>query len=692
MELMNKILSIKIPGITGKRKSTFAIVAIIIFTALLVIVMINYISNQRLVTGLIERTYKEIATKQFEYIEEWMELRVENTEKIAGTNDVIAGVNMTNATGLPAPGVRPYINDIMLEQGVYNGIVLISRRGAVCYATNPRWAAITIKELYKEIKNIDDVYIGNAIIQNSDKKTQTVSQPVCYPVYALPGERGGITGFVITFIDMTILADSISMINLGEGGHAFLTDKQGRIVSSSGEFEYKNGSKGVLLTDPSTGKPVEGVTECVKDGTAGSGQYTGHLGKTVIGIWKWYGYFEWVFLIEVDRWAALSSLRTMMIVYLLSALILIGIIALVIYYAFDRTMKPIRKIIDAIKTMSTGNLTVRTGIDKMSEVGTIGVNLDQFLDAITEIVKSMKEISVHLAASSNEMSSSSDFFTENVQKQAASAEEIMSTVEELSSGLENVSDGANNQFTSLTSLVDRMSELSDTINNMSTSVKEGLNLTGQISAKAQSGSASLAAMNKSMSTLGSRSREMTNIIEIINGISEQVNLLALNAAIEAARAGDAGRGFAVVADEIGKLADQTASSLKEIDSLVRVNNDEIGNGVSSVSAAVKVISDIIEGVETIIRMMNLIDRNMEKQLSSNQIVNDEAGKVQNMANEIRSATEEQKIAAEEIVKAVSYINELSQKNAASSEEMAASANELSGIAENLSKRVEFFKV
>ena len=81
-------------------------------------------------------------------------------------------------------------------------------------------------------------------------------------------------------------------------------------------------------------------------------------------------------------------------------------------------------------------------------------------------------------------------------------------------------------------------------------------------------------MNVSITNITESSQQVTDIISIIDDISDKINLLSLNAAIEAARAGEAGRGFAVVADEISKLADQTAASINDIDSLIRKNNNE----------------------------------------------------------------------------------------------------------------------
>lgn len=307
-----------------------------------------------------------------------------------------------------------------------------------------------------------------------------------------------------------------------------------------------------------------------------------------------------------------------------------------------------------------------------------------------DLLQKVKEQVFTLSASSEEMSKTSSSFSENAQNQAAFVEEVTSTVEEVSSVVENVSNNVGEQHNSINRLMAIIDKLSEIVGAVGERNREALTATAGISETVKTGEESLNTMNRSMANIIESSKEMTGIVEIITDISDKINLLSLNAAIEAARAGDAGRGFAVVADEISKLADRTASSIKEIDRLIRTNDGEISSGMSSVKQSSAVMKMIIEEVNRIDDITNAASENVKDQISKNDELNAEAANTRVRSDEIRIASEELKTVMMEIAKSVASINDLIQANASGAEEMASTSDVVKSVAVSLKYEVESF--
>ena len=339
-----------------------------------------------------------------------------------------------------------------------------------------------------------------------------------------------------------------------------------------------------------------------------------------------------------------------------------------------------------------GDLTVSINEVSEDEIGRLAGNFNKFVEKIKNVVADIKKVAVELNNMAGELNRATGIFSDNSQAQASSIEEVNATTEELSAGMEMISDSTKVQAESMTALMSRMGELSDLINETSSSIDESISLGVKMSSEARNGENSLRSMTESMDKIEDSSSQVYNIIKIINDISEQINLLSLNAAIESARAGEAGRGFAVVADEISKLADQTAGSIKDINRLIKSNEEEIKNGSSKVDEAVRIFGIIIHAVEQVTDMMNKVSGFMGKQIEARNGIADVSDVVSVKTEEIKNATSEHRISTEEIVRASGGINEMTQSIAGAAEEMASMAEEITAMSDTLKSRVDFFKV
>jgi hypothetical protein len=167
-----------------------------------------------------------------------------------------------------------------------------------------------------------------------------------------------------------------------------------------------------------------------------------------------------------------------------------------------------------------------------------------------------------------------------------------------------------------------------------------------------------------MGQIEGSSRKISDIIGVIDEIARQTNLLALNAAVEAARAGDAGRGFAVVATEVRSLAQRSSQAAKDIKDLITNSNNQVQGGVELVNRTGTALAEIVDSIN----------------------------QVAGIVADIASASNEQSTGIEQVNKALTQMDEVTQQNSALVEENAATAKTLDQQAHAMSERVAFFRV
>ncbi len=382
---------------------------------------------------------------------------------------------------------------------------------------------------------------------------------------------------------------------------------------------------------------------------------------------------------------------TILLIVIMTGICLIALI--MIYYVKLIAVKPILEIIRSLNEITeNADLTKKIDVKTTGEIGTLAVNFNGFISRAAEILLQIDEISLKLASSSTELSSISTAFTDTTQVQASSSNEIVSLIGQITELINTIARLSNEQLEIFISQRQLIGDLYNGISKSNEQADKAMILSGDVSVKAKKGEVSLSTMNESMAKVKESSNDMITIIEIINDISDRINLLSLNAAIEAARAGDSGRGFAVVAEEISKLADQTATSTKNIDSLIKVNNDEISLEIQNINVTTKILTEIIDGVEKMKGEVEQIQVTTREQKIIAEKVRNNAGNIYSRAENISSTALTQKNEVDLIGRSVENIGEQTKAVITGSEEIAANSEDIAKMAEILREKLSLFKI
>lgn len=346
----------------------------------------------------------------------------------------------------------------------------------------------------------------------------------------------------------------------------------------------------------------------------------------------------WLLAVSVDYTEAMASLTKLS--WLAMVITILGVLfaGLLMAWFVNRQLARLLMVRNALQEIASGDgdLTRRMDDSGQDELTAIAKAFNMFTDKISAVLLRIREASDSIRTAATEIASGSQDLASRTEQQASSLAETAAAMEQLTA----------------------------TVRQNSDSVQQANSLTDAAAQATGGGQSSVQALVATMSDINDKSKQVADILGVIDSIAFQTNILALNAAVEAARAGEQGRGFAVVASEVRALAQRSAGAAREIKTLIdtSVQTTALGNEQATHTGAT--MQEVVDGISRVTDIMN----------------------------EINSANREQATGLEEINTAITQMDDVTHQNASLVEESAAAALSLQEQSHTLTHLVAAFRL
>lgn len=356
--------------------------------------------------------------------------------------------------------------------------------------------------------------------------------------------------------------------------------------------------------------------------------------------------------------------------------------------------QPIRQMAGMAGAIAAGDLRQSNSVHHGSgdEVGLLSGALAKTLTSLRSMLSGIQEQSINVQEAS--------------QTLADGTSDTGKAAEHIAIAVQAVAQGGNEATAAMSDLADLAAVLQETAQTVVASAQSTLQASSQTAAATQQGTAAVGQavelldgvadkvddFTHVIGALSDRCQQVSEIVQLIQGIATQTNLLALNASIEAARAGEQGRGFAVVAESVRNLADESkdaAASITDLIAAMQVETsqarEDMANDAVAVRSQVATIQESMAGINVIADIARSTEQEAEQFMHIGQQLTEHSQRLLQVSQSMSSIIAENAASSQEISAAA-------QQQTASVQEVAALAAELSNLATYLAQLVSNFQL
>lgn len=590
----------------------------------------------------------------------------------------IARIIHDNPGTLSESGLKNLASNLNVEE-----ICVINDKGIITHSNIPEYINFDFHKS-DQTKPFLDILNGKVDTLAQEPMKKGVDGKL-FQFVGVKGIGGGIVqvGFspeaIISIQETLNINNLLSNMKLGEDGIAFTLSKEGIV-----KFHPDKNIIGKKITELNEGN------ELIK----GNSGYMKHKANDKDMIYSYEKLNDSTYLVidqSLDSLASFNSSLRGITIFL--AIIVIILISSVVYLVITKVaIKPINNMLNGIKSLEEGDLTIEISNNSNDEVGILSKSLNITVSKIRELVNSIKELSDQLVNDNNE-----------IKKHATV---VSSSSEEISGAIGEIATGSTIQANGTTDTLELTNILNEKIKVGTTELEEVIQNVEEMNKQSILGKDSLSNLNNrlidstsvsdevygNISELLNMSNSIGNIVDTIKAIADQTNLLALNAAIEAARAGEHGRGFSVVAGQVSELAEESDKSSTEIQNIINdiiclINTttksvEDSKNAMNDAKLSAENTNTVFKGLDgsinKVMKSVELLDNNMSEISMSKDKVLSSIENIASIAHENAACAEEVASSTEEQTNSITRTSELVEK--------------LSNMNENLSKLINRFKV